>query len=220
MATAQGARTSCEAWARTHKLLAALIPVLVIVLAVGPAVASSGGGTAGSTAAGAGGGPDRVAAGTGAAGTAAKGSGGAHQGGKSAGVGKQLHVPAQPAVTAGERWLTGPAGHLLGTVNVEVGEISADQRAGNGSAAKSRGASLTADARAALDGPMPPVRASVYRVALQDLEQIGQETVSGNFSKTTSLLTTANLDIMSVTTGANTAAPVNSPAQVNDPNDG
>ena len=123
-------------------------------------------------------------------------------------------------MTTGEKWITGPAGKLLSAVNTDVGKISADQRAGNGNAAKDLGALLTADAKAALDGPMPPVRTAVYRAALEDFEQIGNDTASGNFGKTSSLLTTANLDIMSVTTAANKTAPVNSAAQVNDPSDG
>jgi hypothetical protein len=103
-------------------------------------------------------------------------------------------------VTTGQKWLTGPAGKLLSAVNTDVGKISADQRAGNGNAAKSLGTLLITDAEAALDGPMPPVRAAAYRTALGDFEQIGRETVSGKFASTSSLLTTA--------------------AQVNDPNDG
>ena len=218
---AQVARTSCAAWVRAHKLLAMLVPVLVIALAVGAAMASSGGGNARPAAAGSGGGTDSVAASTGAGtSSAVKGSGSSHRGGSPAVVGKQVHVPTQPAATKGEKWLTGPAGKLLSTVNTDVGKISADQRAGMGSAEKSLGALLAADAKAALDGPMPPVRAVVYRTALEDFEQIGEYAVSGNFSKSDSLLTTANLDLMSVTTAANTTAPVNSPAQVNDPHAG
>jgi hypothetical protein len=219
-ANAQVARTSCAAWVRAHKLLAMLVPVLVIALAVGAALASSGGGKAGSAAAGNGGGTDSVAAGAGAGtSSAVKGSGTSHRGGSPA-VGKQVHVPTQPAATKGEKWLTGPAGKLLSTVNTDVGKISADQRAGTGSAEKSLGALLAADAKAALDGPMPPVRAAVYRTALEDFEQIGEDFVIGSFSKSDSLLTTANVDLMSVTTAANTTAPVNSTAQVNDPHDG
>ena len=218
---AQVARTSCAAWVRAHKLLAMLIPVLVIALAAGATLASSGGGNAGPAAAGNGGGTDSVAAGTGAGtSSAVKGSGTSHRGGSPAVVGKQLHVPTQPAATTGEKWLTGPAGKLLSTVNTDVGKISADQRAGMGSAEKRLGALLAADAKAALDGPMPPARAAVYRTALEDFEQIGKDAVSGNFGNSGSLLTTANLDLMSVTTAANTTAPVNSTAQVNDPHDG
>jgi hypothetical protein len=204
-----------------HKLLAMLLSVLVIAVAVGATLASSGGGNPGSAAAGSAGGTDSVAASTGAGtSSAVKGSGSSHGGGKSGGSVKKIHVPAQPAVTKGEKWLTGPAGQLLSTLNTDAGKISADQRAGMGSAGKSLGALLAADAKAALDGPMPPVRAAVYRTALEDFEQIGDDAVSGNSSKSGSLLTTANLDLMSVTTAANATAPVNSPAQVNDPGDG
>jgi hypothetical protein len=219
-------RASCVAWVRTHKLLATLIPVLVIVLAVGAAMASSGGGKAGSTAAGSGGGNDSSAASGGTVSSAAgksgaiAGGGSGHGGGSVTVVGQQVHAPTQPAVTKGEKWITGPAGQLLSAVNTEVGRISADQRAGKDGAAKNLGPLLTADAKAALAGPMPPVRAAIYRTALKDFEQIGTDTASGNFSKTSSLLTTANLDILSVTTAANLAAPANSAAQVGDPSDG
>ena len=209
--TARGARTSWVSWVRAHKPLGTLMPVLVIVLAAGGAVACSGGGTPGSGA-----GTSAAANSTASSSSSANGHGGA----KVTKASKPVDVPVQAAVTKGEKWLTGPAGQLLSTVNTDEGKISADQRAGKDSAAKSLGPLLTADARAALDGPMPPVRAAIYRTALEDFEQIGQDVVSGNFSKTTSLLTTANLDIMSVTTAANTVAPVNSAAQVGDPNDG
>ena len=198
-----------------------LITVLVIALAVGATLASSGGGKAGTTAASSGGGMDSVAASSGAGKSGAvDGSGSGHGGGRVTVVGKQVHAPAQPAVTKGEKWITGPAGKLLSTVNTDVGKISADQRAGMGSAEKSLGALLAADAKAALDGPMPPARAALYRAALEDFEQIGEDVVSGNFGKTSSLLTTANLDLMSVTTAANVTAPVTSAAQVNDPHAG
>jgi hypothetical protein len=217
---AQEARTSGAAWVRTHKLLAMLIPVLVIAVAVGAALASGGGGTAGTTAATSVGGAASAGAG-GAAGKSGAANGtSSHGGGRVATAGKQVHVPTQPAVTKGEKWITGPAGKLLGTVNTDVGKISADQRAGNGNAAKELGAQLAADAKAALDGPMPPVRAAVYRAALEDFVQVGNDTVKGDFGKTNSLLTTANIDLMSVTTGANTTAPVTPAAQVNDPSDG
>lgn len=196
-----------------------LIPVLVIVLVGGAAVASSGGGKAGTTAASSRGGTGSAAAGGGAGRSGVVSSRSGHGGGSLTTDGRQVHAPAQPAVTKGEKWITGPAGELLGAVNTDVGKMSADQRAGNRSAAKDLGALLTADAKAALDGPMPPVRTAVYRAALEDFVQIGNDTASGNFGKTSSLLTTANLDIVSVTTAANMTAPVASAAQVNDPSD-
>jgi len=151
---------------------------------------------------------------------AVNGSGSSPGGGRVTVVGKQVHAPAQPAVTKGEKWITGPAGKLLSAVNTDVGRISADQAAGKGNAPKDLGALLTADAKAALDGPMPPARAAVYRAALEDFERIGEDVVSGNFGSNSSLLTTADLDIMSVTTAANVTAPVTAGAQVNDPSDG
>jgi len=216
------ARDSWVGWVRAHKLLATLIPVLVIVLTVGAVIASSGGGKTAATAAVSGGGKATSAASSGAGKSGAVAlSGSSRRGGNTTGVGRPVHTePTQPAVTKGEKWVTGPAGKLLSAVNADVGKISADQRAGKGSKAKALGARLTADARAALNGPMPPVDTAVYRVALEDFEQIGKDTASGGFSKTSSLLTTANLDIVRVTTAANLAAPVNSPAQVSDPSEG
>jgi hypothetical protein len=215
---AQATGTSCVSWARTHRLLATLVPVLVIVLVVGAVIVSSGGGQKGNAADG----NDNSAnvSGTAGGGAGSSGTGSGKGSARTTGVGHQVHAPEQPAVTKGEKWIVGPAGKLLTAVNTDVGKISAAQRAGDESAAKNLGPLLSADAKAALDGPMPPVRAAVYRVALEDFEQIGQDTTSGNFSKTSSLLTAANVDIMSVTTAANQTAPVNSAAQVNDPSDG
>jgi hypothetical protein len=212
-------RTSWLAWARTHKLLAILVPVLVIVLAAGAAIASTSGGSTASGQGGAGANSGTVDIGSASSSPAPTTSGSSHKAG-TADAGKPVTVATQPATTSGEKWVTGPASRLLGAVNTDVGKISADLQAGKDSAAQKLGALLTADAKAALDGPMPPVDSTVYRAALEDFEQVGTDTTSGDFSKTSPLLTTANVDVMSVTAAANLSAPANPPAQDNDPNDG
>jgi hypothetical protein len=120
--------------------------------------------------------------------------------------------PPQPAVTRGARWLTGPAGRLLGAVTADVGRINADHQAGSSTAARRDGTRLMADASAALRGPMPPVDAVLYRFALRDFEQAGTDTAGGNFRAASVLVGPASLGIVTVTAAANPASPVGSPA--------
>jgi hypothetical protein len=122
--------------------------------------------------------------------------------------------PPQPAVTKGARWLKGPAGTLLGAVNVDVGRINVDHQARNASAARRDGARLVTDAAAALRGPMPPVDAILYRSALRDFQQAGTDTASGNFSAASVLVGPASVRIATVTSAVNPASPVGSPAGV------
>ena len=214
-------RTSWVAWGRKHKLLAVLIPAVLVVLAGGIAVASSGG--AKSTAA-----STTSAGGAIASSGSAKGGGAQDRGasGSSPGVvgkpdsvsGKAVHAdPPQAPATRGAKWLTGRAGKLLHAVNADMGKVSAYERSGKRSKAKSAGVQLAAAARAALDGPMPPVDARIYRSALEDFEQIGMDAARGNFRAASSLLTPASLGIVKVTAAVNMSAPVNPPARVSDP---
>jgi hypothetical protein len=190
-------RTSGEAWARKRKLLAMLIPALLVVLVASiTAIVSSGGGRGNARA----GENERITS--------------AHA------RRPILAAPAQAAVTRGAKWVTGPADKLLTAVNADLGKVSEDQRAGNYSAAKRAGAQLAVAARAALDGPMPSVDAVVYRSALKDFQKIGTDTASGNVRKANSLLVAANLGIMRAVAAADSPAPVNPPAGDNDPNDG
>jgi hypothetical protein len=120
--------------------------------------------------------------------------------------------PPQPAVTRGAKWLTGPAGQLLGAVTADAGRINADRRAGSSGAARRDGTRLAGDASAALRGPMPPVDAALYRSALRDFQRIGTDTASGNFRAASILVGPASLGIATVTAAANPALPVGSPA--------
>jgi hypothetical protein len=120
---------------------------------------------------------------------------------------------ALPAVTKGAKWMTGPAGQLLAAVNLDLGKLSAAQRAGQAGAAKSAGAQLTADVRTALAGPMPPVDAAIYRAGLNDVGKAGTQISSGNPGPARTLLAAGNGDITRVTAAANPPAPV----QVSEP---
>jgi len=160
-----------RSWVRRNKVLATLIPVLLVVL-----VAS-------------------VVAGVGEGKTASRPS-----------------AAVLPATTKGAKWLTGSAGKLLAAVNVDLGKLSAAQRAGQSGVAKSAGAQLAADVQAALGGPMPPVYATIYRAGLTDLAKVGTQVSSGS-SRADALLAAGNGDITNVTAAANPAAPV----QVSEP---
>ena len=125
---------------------------------------------------------------------------------------------SQAAVTKGEKWVTGRADKLLAAVNADLGRLSAAERAGHDAAARAAGARLAADARAALAGPMPPVQATAYRSALNDLRQAGTDIAGGNFGKAGRLLATGTVILPQVTAAVNLPAPANPPAPVNDPN--
>jgi hypothetical protein len=122
-------------------------------------------------------------------------------------------APALPPVTKGAKWMTGPAGKLLAAVNIDLGKLSAAQRAGQHDAAKSAGARLAADVQTALGGPMPPADATVYRAGLNDLGTAGTQISSGNPRPAGALLAAGNGDITKVTAAANPPAPV----QVSEP---
>ena len=133
-----------------------------------------------------------------------------------AGGGKTASRPsaaALPAATKGAKWITGPAGKLLTAVNIDLGKLSAAQRAGQPGAVKSAGAQLAADVRAALAGPMPPADATAYRAGLNDIGKAGTQISSGNSGRAGALLAAGNGDITTVTAAANESAP----AQVSEP---
>ena len=106
-----------------------------------------------------------------------------------------------------------PAGKLLTAVNIDLGKLSAAQRAGQPGAVKSAGAQLAADVKAALAGPMPPADATAYRAGLNDIGKAGTQISSGNSSRAGALLAAGNGDITTVTAAANESAP----AQVSEP---
>ncbi len=131
-------------------------------------------------------------------------------GGKTA---SRAPAPALPAVTNGARWMTGPAGKHLAAVNIDLGKLSAAQRAGQHDVAKSAGARLAADVQTALGGPMPPADATTYRAGLTDLGKAGTQISSGSSRPPGALLAAGNGDITKVTAAANLPAPV----QVSEP---
>jgi hypothetical protein len=184
-------RTSGEARARKHKLPAVLAPALLVVVAsITTFISGCSAGSAGSAA-------------------------------RNVTSPRHPHtylaVPPQAPVTRGAKWMTGSADKLLTAVNADLGKVTVDQQAGKYSAAKSAGTQLAAAARAALDGPMPPANAVLYRSALKDFEQIGTDAASGSFSKVDSFMAAANLSLMKVTEAADPSVP-NAPENMTDPN--
>jgi hypothetical protein len=117
---------------------------------------------------------------------------------------------AQSAATAtgGSRWLAGPGGRMLNTLNSDLGRLMAAEQAGRRGAARTAGARLAADAAAARREPMPPADAAVYRSALQHLEAGGQAAASGRLGrKTARLLDAGETGLMKVTAAADQSAP-------------
>ncbi len=196
-----------KARARAQMLIVLVAPaVLIAVVAVGVVIVSSTAGGKGTTGA-------RNAASSGLSRSV-----GANAGKRAlTGAGAHVTAPPQAAVTRGAKWVTGPAGKLIASVDGDLGRISADERAGKGEAARGIGGQLISDAKAAERGPMPPVDAAVYRAALKDFEQIGTDTARGDFRAASSLLTAATLGIVTVTGAADSTAPVNSAAALGDP---
>ncbi len=181
-----------QSWARWHKAPAALLAALMLTGAILIIVIlrSSGGGTTGAGTTAAGGQP----------------------------IGGTAPAARVAVATVGDKWLSGPAGKLLHAVNADLGMLSTAESAGQGSAAKTVGTRLAADAKAALGGPMPPVDAKVYHAALQDFEKAGGYAADGAFSKATPLLNAAERDITKVTSAVDLPATVRGPAAVIEPN--
>jgi len=112
-------------------------------------------------------------------------------------------APQAATVTGGARWLTGRAGKLLAAVNADLGTLSAAERAGRHDAAKLAGQQLVTDVRAALSGPMPPVRARDYRSALAELQRAGAYAADGDAGRAAPLLMTGGLHIARVAAAVN-----------------
>jgi hypothetical protein len=140
-----------------------------------------------------------------------------HLGGQKAGTGSSGKPTVQSvvAVTKGDRWITGHPGQLLTAVTTDIGKLSAAERAGKQDTAKAAGTRLAADAKTALNGPMPPAAAKAYRSALNDLQRAGASAASGNFSQAGPLLSAGEANITKVTAAVNRAAPVAAPGVVN-----
>ena len=97
-------------------------------------------------------------------------------------------------------------------MTADVGRITADQRAGSAAAARRDGTRLAGDCAAALRGPMPPVDASLYRVALRDFRQAGADAAAGNIRAASALLTPASLNVVTMTTTLNSESHIDSAA--------
>ena len=93
-------------------------------------------------------------------------------------------------------------GQLLAAVTNDIGKVSAAERAGKQSTARAAGTRLAADAKAALQGPMPAA-AKAYRSALNDLERAGTAVTAGNFSQAGPLLNAGTVKITKVTAAVN-----------------
>ena len=168
-----GGPSPLKAWVRTHRVPAALLSALVLALAIGTVLVASSSGGTSTT-------------------TSAS-----HR------AGPPFILPETAAVTKGAKWLTGPAGKLLVAVNADIGRLSTAERAGKQGAAKIVGTQLAADAKAALDGPMPPVDARVYQSALKDFVSAGTSAAGGDFSKATRLSNVGIIGITEVTAAVN-----------------
>jgi hypothetical protein len=138
-------------------------------------------------------------------------------GGQKAGTGNSGKPTVQSvvAVTKGDRWIRGHPGQLLTAVTTDIGKISVAERAGKRDTAKAAGARLAGDAKAALQGPMPPAAVKLYQSALNDLERAGTSVTAGNFSQAGPLLNAGTVKITKVTAAVNRAAPVAAPGVVN-----
>ncbi|HUJ05313.1 MAG TPA: hypothetical protein VLX31_04280, partial [Streptosporangiaceae bacterium] len=120
---------------------------------------------------------------------------------------------AAPATTSGERWLTGPAGRLIGAINADLGHLTAAKRARNHAAVRRAAALLAAAARAALRGPMPRRQARAYVSALRDFARAGAEIAAGHLGPAAALLASANAGITQVTAAADAPANAGQPAR-------
>jgi hypothetical protein len=120
---------------------------------------------------------------------------------------------AQAATTAtkGSKWLADSGAKQLGAVSADTGKVMAAERAGHGAAAA--GARLAAAAGTALNGPMPPVDATAYRSALQDLEAAGTAAAGGQYgAKAARLLDEGQAGLMRVTAAVDAPVPQKTPA--------
>jgi hypothetical protein len=170
-----GRPSPLKAAVRTHKVPAALLSALVLAVTIGIILAVSGWG--------------RTTTATATTTTTS------HR------AGPTFILPETTAVTKGAKWLTGPAGKLLADVNADIGRLSAETAAKQG-AAKIAGTQLAGDAKAALDGPMPPVDATVYQSALNDFVTAGTSAASGDLSKAKRLSQVGMIRITEVTAAA------------------
>jgi hypothetical protein len=128
-------------------------------------------------------------------------------------------TPAPEAsVMAADKWLTGRADKVLGSLNTDVVNVRRALRAGQRGTEARAGRQLAAAARAALDGPMPPVDAALYRSALADLDKAGTDAAVGQPGAVGPLLTAGTTEITKVTAATDLVAPSGPSGQVPEPN--
>jgi hypothetical protein len=113
--------------------------------------------------------------------------------------------------TRAARWLAGPAGKLLGTVSADLGRLTVAERAAGPGPARRAGLRLSADARAALLGPPPPLAKRLYLSALTELDRAGRSAANGRTRAAEASLRAGESAITKVT------AVVNSPARAGAP---
>jgi hypothetical protein len=162
-----------------------------------------------------------VVAGTVVAGTVACSSGGGQPvtiaAGGAHGSGSPSPASAAAVMRAGE-WLTGPSEKLLGAVNANVVGVSeALLHHQHGPAVTIPGRRLATAAKAALDGPAPPLDAGLYRSGLTDLSQAGTDAAGGHTGAVEPLLTAGITEITKVTAAADLVAPTGHPPGSGDP---
>jgi hypothetical protein len=128
------------------------------------------------------------------------------------------HAPpaaAAPEVAGGTRagrWLAGPAGRLLTAVDADLGRLSTARQAGQLATARLAGMRLSADARAALLGPAPPLAARLYRLALTELGRAGRRTAAGRFRAANLGLRAGQINLTRAVAAANSPAAEGYPA--------
>jgi hypothetical protein len=113
--------------------------------------------------------------------------------------------------TRAARWLAGPAGKLLSAVSADLGRLTVAERAADPRKARPAGLRLSADARAALRGPAPPLAARLYRSALTELEQAGRSAADGRMRAAAASLRAGESTITKVTAVANSPAGAGAP---------
>jgi hypothetical protein len=162
------------------------------------------------------------------AGTVACSAGGgqpaASTGGSTGSTAGSPHATGSPAPASAvavrkcDKWLTGPSEQLLSAVNANVVGVSkALLNHQHGPAVTTPGRRLAAAAKAALDGPAPPLDAGVYRSGLTDLRQAGTDAASGQTEAVEPLLTAGITAITKVTAAADLVAPTGHPPASGDP---
>lgn len=115
-------------------------------------------------------------------------------------------APVPGSGTRAARWLGGPAGRLLSAVSGDLGRLAVAERSQKPGPARQAGLRLTADAQAALLGPVPPRAARLYRAALTELVQAGRSAAAGRLRAAGARLRAGESTITKATALANSPA--------------